>query len=79
MTLKLREGWEVTVDHAAGIRWIHPTGACCWANAYASISNDGDVRAYPFGGAYSQRVESVEAAHEHLSSVGSQSPWEVTP
>lgn len=73
--LKLKEGWEVHVDHAAGMRWIFLTGAD-WACAYASIGSDNDIRVYPFGGACSESVATVEAAHEHLLSAGSQSPWE---
>ena len=74
--LKLREGWEVSVDFSTGWNWIHRTGGDV-DDSFAACSPGGLVIAYPFGNGELEdcKFDSIEQAHEYLLSVGSQSPW----
>lgn len=76
--LKLREGWEVREEYDTEKRWVIPTGAD-FEHAYAVIDFNAEVHAYPFGADEAVFVGTIEAAHEHFLSVGSQSPWYDVP
>lgn len=74
--LKLREGWEVSVDFSTGWNWIHRTGGDV-DDSFAACSPGGLVIAYPFGGRELEdcKFDSIENAHAYLIASGSDSPW----
>ena len=78
--LKLKEGWEVSTDYATGWDWIHRSDAEI-ENSFAACSSKGLVIAYPFGGRELEDSEfdSIEAAHEFLIALRSESPWYDAP
>jgi hypothetical protein len=76
MTLKLRDGWTMTIDASGYINWKR-IGAPD-ALAYVIMAN-GAVYAYPLGawGENSGELcDSLPEAHAYLVENGSESPWE---
>ena len=83
MTLRLRKGWTVGKDgnyNSEFFDWIFKVGED-WQYAYVLLVNS-KIVAYPHGlNSFPDHFEfnSIEEAHAYLISVGSESPWEVTP
>lgn len=81
MGLRLKQGWTVGKDDNYNpFDWIFKVGED-WQYAYVLLANS-KVIAYPHGlNSFPDHFEfdSIEDAHAYLISVGSESPWEVTP
>ena len=75
MTLKLREGWEETIDQPSGWRWFHRSSGS-WEKPYAVDTGKGQVFTYAHGVAPCCIFFTVEKAHAYLVEMGSESPWE---